>query len=125
MFLKMLLGLKEHKAGGPDLIPPKVLKKAAMPLAPCLTILFNMSLHRGEVPSDWRTANISPVFKKGQRYKAANYRPVSLTCICSKLLEHIVVSNLMNHFDKHDIINDCQHGFRANSFPSHKNSMSN
>ena len=53
-----------------------------------------------------------PVFKKGERFKASNYRPVLLTCICSKLMEHVVVSQMMKHFDEHDILADCQHGFR-------------
>ena len=59
-------------------------------------------------------ANISPVFKKGERFKASNYRPVSLTCICSKLMEHIIISNMMKHFNRYNILKDCQHGFRAN-----------
>ncbi len=63
------------------------------------------------VPS-WLVANIAPVFKKGERYVGANYRPVSLTCILSKLLEHIVVSNILDHMDTHKILADCQHGFR-------------
>ena len=109
----MLLGLKEKKAAGPDHIPPRVLKLAAYQLAPCLATLFNMSLKDGCVPDDWKTANISPVFKKGERFKASNYRPVSLICICSKLLEHIIVSNLMKRFDNFNILSDCQHGFRS------------
>ena len=51
----------------------------------------------GEVPDEWRQANVSPVFKKGEKYDAANYRPVSLTCICCKTLEHILVSNINKH----------------------------
>jgi hypothetical protein len=46
-----------------------------------LTIIFRRSLETGEVPPDWRSANVSPVYKKGDRYKAENYRPISLTCI--------------------------------------------
>ena len=76
-------------------------------------IIFNASLATGSVPSDWRQANITPVFKKGERFKASNYRPVSLTRICSKLQEHIVVAQVMDHFDRHKILVDCQHGFRA------------
>ena len=52
------------------------------------------------------------MFKKGERFKASNYRPVSLTCMCSKLMEHVVVSQMMKHFDEHGILADCQHGFR-------------
>ena len=56
---------------------------------------------------------MSSVFKKGEIYLASNYRPVSLTCICCKVLEHIVVSNMVKHLEIHDILVDCQHGFRA------------
>ena len=86
--LKQLQDLKENKASGPDLIPPRVLKAAANPISFCLERIFQASLSTGIVPNDWRQANITPVFKKGERFKASNYRPVSLTCICSKLLEH-------------------------------------
>jgi hypothetical protein len=111
--LKLLLNLKENKASGPDMIPPRVLKSAAHPISFCLELIFKASLATGTVPNDWKQANITPVFKKGERFKPSNYRPVSLTCICSKLLEHIVVSNMMSHFDSHNILADCQHGFRS------------
>ena len=55
-----------------------------------------------------------PVYtKKVQSLKPSNYRPISLTCIASKLMEHILVSNIMTHFDSHDIPNPFQHGFRS------------
>ena len=57
--------------------------------------------------------NISPVFKKDEKYDAANYRPVSLTCICCKTLEHILVSNINKHLALDSILTDCQHGFRS------------
>jgi len=111
--VKQLQELKVDKASGPDLLPPRVLKAAANPISFCLERIFQASLSTGIVPLDWRQANITPVFKKGERFKASNYRPVSLTCICSKLLEHIIVSNMMSHFDTNDILADCQHGFRS------------
>lgn len=52
------------------------------------------------------------MFKKGDRHKPANYRPVSLTSICCKILEHIVHSHVMSHLDSHQMFNDAQHGFR-------------
>ena len=87
------------KATGPDSIPANILKAAADQLAPILTILYQTSLNSGEVPSDWKDAWIVPVFKKGDKYKPVNYRPVSLTSITCKLLEHIVHSHVMAHFD--------------------------
>jgi hypothetical protein len=61
------------------------------------------SITKGEVPTDWGQANVIPIFKKGETYLASNYRPASLTCICCKLLEHIVVSNIFKHLDLHNI----------------------
>ena len=78
-----------------------------------LALIYNESLARGEVPDELQQANVSPVFKKGEKYDAANYRPVSLTCICCKTLEHILVSNINKHLALDSILADCQHGFRS------------
>ena len=51
------------------------------------------------MPDDWKEANVAPIFKKGDKHKPSNYRPVSLTCITSKIMEHIIVSNLMKHLE--------------------------
>ena len=53
------------------------------------------------------------VFKKGKKSDPANYRPISLTCVASKILKHIVHSFIMKHLNDHNILTDCQHGFRA------------
>ena len=111
---KLLLNLKPNKAPGPDEIHPRVLKELANELTPALTALFNSSLSTGIVPSDWRTAKVTPVFKKGERYKTENYRPISLTSIVCKLLEHIIVSHIMDFCEINNIICHEQHGFRRN-----------
>ena len=51
--------------------------------------------------------------KKGEKYDDANYRQVSLTCICCKTLENILVSNINKQFALDSILADCQHGFRS------------
>ena len=109
---KLLGNIKVNKAGGPDGLPNRLLKAIAPQITPVLTRIFNQSLSTGCLPLDWQSANISPVFKKGARSEAANYRPVSLTCVCCKLLEHIVCSHIMTHFDRHSILTPTQHGFR-------------
>lgn len=86
-----------------------VLKAAAVELASFLTRLFQISLDQGVVPQDWRDAIIVPVYKTGG--KATNCRLVSLTATTCKLLEHIVQSSVMSHFDRHNILCDNRHGF--------------
>ena len=66
----------------------------------------------GEIPKEWSLANICPLFKKSDRSLACNYRPVSLTCVPCKLLEHIVCSNIMAHLDDYKLLSDRQHAFR-------------
>ena len=89
------------------------LEELSVEIAPILTILFNKSVTTGIVPSDWRTAHVSPVCKKGQKYNPENYRPISLTCICRKLLEHLIAKHIMSHADTHNILYPLQHGFRT------------
>ena len=110
--VKLLTGLKPHKATGPDQIPTMLLKSLAAELTPTLTSFFQTSLDQGTLPQDWKSANVVPIFKKGDKSKAENYRPVSLTSILCKLLEHILASSIMKHLDKHNILTDAQHGFR-------------
>jgi hypothetical protein len=98
---------------GPDCIHPKILKRLSSAIAPILRLVFQKSLDSGEVPADWKQAHVSPIFKKGVRYDPANYRPVSLTCVCSKVLEHIVTKHLVSHLDQNKILYDMQHGFRS------------
>ena len=71
------------------------------------TIIHNPSHLKdvtGEVPTDWLKANVSTII-------ASNYRPISLTCVPSKLMEHILVSNIMKYAQSHNILYDLQHGF--------------
>ena len=89
-----------------------LLKLGAQELAPGLRMFYQLSLDQGKLPTDWKTANVSPVFKKGNRSSPANYRPISLTSVSYKILEHVIHSNIMSHFEAHDILTDSQHVFR-------------
>ena len=110
---KLLNELKTNKSTGPDDVPARILQLAANELAPVLTVIFKKSITTGELPISWLQANITPIFKKGDRTLPSNYRPISLTSICCKLLEHIIYSNIMDHLDLHSILSDKQHGFRS------------
>lgn len=109
---KLLKNLKTKKAPGPDGISPRFLKELADEIAPILTLIFQSSLDSGVVPLDWRTASVAPIFKKGERYRPENYRPISLTSVPGKILEHIIVHNIMNFVEQNNILCKEQHGFR-------------
>ncbi len=110
---KLLSKLNTSKAIGPDNIPTRILKECAQELAPGLTTIFQLSLDTGTLPEDWLHANITPVYKKGDKHLAENYRPVSLTSVTCKTLEHIVCSHILSHFDKHNVLTSLNHGFRS------------
>ena len=75
-------------------------------LAPIVHFIFTQSLCTGELPTEWIQANVAPIFKKGSKLQAVNYRPVSLTCITCKLFEHIICKHILAHLED-------QHGFRS------------
>ena len=110
--IKLLKGLNPSKALEPDELHPRVLKELATELGPVFAHIFQQSIDTGEIPKEWSLANICPLFKKSDRSLACNYRPVSLTCVPCKLLEHIVCSNIMAHLDEHKLLSDRQHAFR-------------
>ena len=109
---KRLKGLNPSKALGPDELHPRVLKEIATELGPLFAHLFQTSLDTGQIPKEWSLANICPLYKKGDRAFACNYRPVSLTCVPCKLLEHIVCSNIMFHLEECKLLSDRQHAFK-------------
>ena len=82
--------LKQHSAPGTDGIGPQLLKRLQDVLAEPLAAVMNKSMIGGEVPADWKTANVTPIFKKGGRDDPGNYRPVSLTSVPCKLMESLI-----------------------------------
>jgi len=112
--LKLLKNLLTHKATGPDGIPTHLLKVTAEESATALQLIYQASVEQETVPLDWKKADIIPVFKKGDRANPSNYRRISLTSVCCKVMEHIVHSHIINHLDRHNILSDQQHGFWKN-----------
>ena len=104
--------LNVNKSCGPDNIHPFVLQKTAVATSIPLELIFKMSLELGECPSDWRSANVTPIHKKGDRTDPGNYRPVSLTSQVCKVLESIIRKHLLEHLTRNKILRDEQHGFR-------------
>ena len=80
-------------------------------LAPVQQIIFCKFLSIHQVPDDWRKALVTPIFKNRDKDCVANNRPISLTCICSKLLEHIITKNIITHLEHHNFLFPLQQGF--------------
>ena len=78
-----------------------------------MTVIFIQSLNSGFIPKDWLLANITPVFKKGDRSKPNNYRPISLISICCKKFEHILYHHIIEHLNTNSILIDQQFGFKS------------
>ncbi len=76
-----------------------------------MAIIFNKSLESGVVPQDWRDAFITPIFKKGPKSDPGNYRPVSLTSICCKIMESCLKDSISKHLEEQNLITSTQHGF--------------
>jgi hypothetical protein len=111
LVLEKLRGLDKTKSPGPDRITASVLKTCADILCRPLSMLFGQSFDSGVLPSDWRTAIICPIFKKGDKFDPGNYRPVSLTSLVVKIMESIIYDTTIKFLVKHHVIPDNQHGF--------------
>ena len=110
---KLLKNINTSKACGPDNISNTVLKTCADNIAPGLAAIYQSSIDSGNLPADWLNANISCVFKKGDKHLAENYRPISLTSVLCKQLEHIIYGHMiMAHLESNKILTHLNHGFR-------------
>ena len=102
-----------NAASCPDDIPAKVLNRCAEQLAYPLSLIWTKSFEEGAIPGPLKTQFINPIFKKGDRTKAANYRPISLTSHVIKIFERIVRKRIIDYLESNDKITDSQHGFRS------------
>ena len=102
------------KSCGPDNCHPFFLRECAEEIYLPLSEIFQRSISTGDVPNDWKKANITCIFKKGNKQEPGNYRPVSLTSVLCKLLEGNIKEEVMNHLSRHNLLSDSQFGFRKN-----------
>ena len=107
-----LLNLRPTSSPGPDGLHPRLLAATAETLASLWAQIFTESMDSGCLPEDWKTANITPIFKKGNKQLPSNYRPISLTAVPCKTMESIIRDKLMAHLSSSDQLHDAQHGFR-------------
>lgn len=105
---RQLIQLNPQKACGPDEIPARVLKELAPSVASWLSFIFQQSYDTGVVPSGWTKTPVTAIHKRNLKSNPANYRPVSLTSLCCKVMEHIILSHIAKHLAANNILIDHQ-----------------
>jgi hypothetical protein len=106
--------LKTQSSPGLDGITPRLLKETKVEKAPLLARIFRESLRTGVIPRDWKEAKVVPIFKKGSKTSAGNYRPVSLTSICCRIMEGMIRDEISEHLQTNRLLHPSQHGFMKN-----------
>ena len=114
MVKSKLLKLKMNKAPGIDSVGTRMLLELSEEISVTVAELFTKSLESGDVPHDWKMANVTAVYKKGKKSSPSNYRPVSLTVILCKVFESIMRDSIIKHLEKHKLVTGSQHGFVRN-----------
>jgi hypothetical protein len=92
--IKLLKAVNPNKANGPDNISCRILKEAAESISPYLQLIFIKSIEEHNVPKDWLVANVTALFKKGDKSQPVNYRPVPLTSVPCKIMEHVIFKHI-------------------------------
>jgi Reverse transcriptase (RNA-dependent DNA polymerase) len=109
--IRKIKDLRADSAPGPDGLHPRLLKETANEIARPLRLIFTRSLDSNDIPSDWKRAVVTPIYKSGTRTDPGNYRPVSLTSVPCKLLESIIEDEISRHLEENKLISESQHGF--------------
>jgi len=111
MSYSLLTNLNAIRAVGPDEVPPVLIKRLKHRLCKPLCIMFSQLVSVVIVPEAWHDAYIVPVFKKSIVGDISNYRPISLTCVLSKVMERIIARKIFDYLQLNNILNKSQHGF--------------
>ena len=106
--------INPHQSCGQDRIPGRLLLEGADQVAKQLSDIYNLSLATGTLPVDWKSSNITAIFKKGSKHSPSNYRPISLTSVAVKVLERLIHQRITQFLLDHNKLSPSQHGFRSN-----------
>ena len=111
--MEAMRSFSSYASPGPDGFPSLLLKKCAGELVSPLGLMFRRCLDDGQTLEEPYTANVTPIFKRGDKGKPANYRPVSLTSHVVKTFEKVVKKHIVEFLESRNLYNPSQHGFRT------------
>jgi len=106
-----LKGLNIVKSTGPDQHHPRFLYETHASIAYPLYLIYSKSLNTGVLPADWKLAEVTAVYKKGPKADRGNYRPVSLTSVCCKILESLIQDHVIRYLLDNSLLSEKQYGF--------------
>ena len=109
---RMIKAIGKNKSVGPDRVSGEILQLGWEAMIPYLARLLDITMNNGTLPGDWKRATVIPIHKGGDRSLVTNYRPVSLTSVVFKQMEHVIASYLRQEWDKNDWLYEGQHGLR-------------
>lgn len=109
---KYINKLNNNKAPGLDMIRVQDIKTVKKEISPIIAKFVNMCVSEGVYPSILKKSIIRPIFKHGNHLDYSNYRPIAILSVINKIVEKIIVNQMSNFLEKHNIISDAQHGFR-------------
>lgn len=109
---KTIKDINPNKSQGPDLVHPKLIHECREQIVNPLTKIYRKSLDEGKLPIEWKKANVSVIFKAGSKTKVENYRPISVTSICCRMMEKIIRNAVVQHLESNELLSKYQHGFR-------------
>jgi hypothetical protein len=112
--VEVVKNFKGKYSAGIDGIPDFVVKKCVEAIKRPLAHIYNASLEAGIFPERFKIAKVTPLYKKGDMGNMGNYRPISLLCAFSKILEKLMYNRLLSFLTRNTILTEAQHGFRKN-----------
>ena len=108
--------LPNKSSSGHDNLSLKIIKYLKKLISAPLTIIINQMFNTGIFPESLKIAKVKPLFKKNDHHTISNYRPISLLPLISKVFEKIIYQQTYSYFQKNNLFNSSQYGFRVGHF---------
>ena len=95
-----------------DMVNMKLIKRVNTAISSPLCHAINLAFDQQIFPHPLKNSLIKPIFKKGAKDDKANYRPIQILPVLSKIYEYIIKMRMVSFMERYDILNDSQYGFR-------------